>query len=283
MIIAVTGSGGFVGKNLIAGLKSAGHTVVPISRENGYDILDFKQLDKLPEFEVLIHLAAKNFVPESYDQPWDFYVFNFQSTLNVLELCRKRKARFILFSSYLYGNPITVPIDESQKLDPHNPYAQSKLIAEELAAGYQRDFNLPVIIFRPFNIYGSGQNENYLIPKIIKNIHEREIYLNDPRPRRDFIFIADVVSALKKAIAYLPAQLEIINLGYGESISIADVANTIKSIFQSEVQIIFSEEIRKNEVMDTQCDNSKCRNLLGWEPEYSFAAGVLQMKQSMEN
>jgi len=282
MKIAVSGSSGFVGKYLLENLLSDGHEVISISSKDGIDITKYTELENLPDFDVFIHLSAKNFVPDSFQHPHDFYRFNILSTLNFLELCRARNAKFILISSYLYGAPEYLPIDESHPLNPHNPYAQTKLISEELAIGYHRDFNLPVIIFRPFNIYGLGQNENFLVPKIIGQIDHEVMNLFDPRPKRDLIYINDVVSALVKAVGFNPNKLEIFNLCSGVSLSTKEIAETVKDIFNSDVEIRFTEDIRPNEVMDTQGNNSKCKDVLGWTPSFSFREGVMDIKSKLE-
>ena len=191
-VIAVTGSSGFIGSHLISGLQSAGYNLLEIDIENGFDILDWKKLNKIGKFDIMIHLAAKSFVPDSFKNPKRFFEFNYLSTLNALEISKNHNAKFIYFSSYLYGNPKYLPIDENHPFSPHNPYAQSKLICEKLCEGYYRDFNVPITIFRPFNIYGSGQSGNFVIPSIIDQLNNGMLTLKDPRPKRDYVHVKDI-------------------------------------------------------------------------------------------
>src|ERR1035437_437628 len=181
--IAVTGSSGFIGRHLVNTLISNNFNVIELDIDKGFNLLKEENIQRIPKFDVIVHLAAKSFVPLALKNPWEFYYHNFNITLNVLELARKNNAKVILFSSYLYGEPEYLPIDEIHPLNPHNPYGHSKLICEKLCKGYNKDFKVPIIIFRPFNIYGPGQNNNFLIPSIIEQLKGGEISLKDPRPK----------------------------------------------------------------------------------------------------
>ena len=200
MRVAVTGSGGFLGKHLINQLNSSGHDIIEVDLIKGFDITDWESISSISGFDVLVHLAALSFVPKAFENPAEFYRTNVIGTLNALELCRLNNARIIFTSSYVYGAPDYLPIDERHPLKAFNPYAQSKLMGEDLCKAYHRDFDVPVCIFRPFNIYGSGQASHFLIPLILNQAKVGKVQLKDPRPKRDFIHINDVVSAYLKAV-----------------------------------------------------------------------------------
>lgn len=277
MKIAVTGSEGFIGKALTTRLKELNHEVFGIDIMYGVNILNYDQLSTIPHFDIIIHLASRLIVPESYKMPHSYYETNVMGTLNVLELCRVRKSRMIFFSSYLYGHPEYQPIDELHPISPFNPYAQSKILAEELCRAYSRDFQVPVVVFRPFNIYGAGQNDHFLIPSIIRQCKSGKVELKDPRPRRDFIYIGDVVEACVAALNYDQTNFEIFNIGYGKSYAISDIIDRIKSILKIDIEITYSNEIRENEVLDTICDNRKALSLLKWTPASSLEQGLKNM------
>ena len=101
--------------------------------------------------------------------------------------------------------------------------------------------------------------------------------LKDPRPRRDFIYIADVVEACVASLTYDKTIFEIFNIGYGESYAISDIVDRIKSILKVDIEIIYSNEIRENEVLDTICDNRKANILLKWSPASSLERGLKNM------
>lgn len=279
MNIAITGSSGFIGKYLVNALNESisCNKLILIDTTNGLNILDKNQLENIEVFDIIVHLAAKSYVPESFDNPYDFYITNIIGTLNILELCKKNNAKLIYLSSYVYGTPDYIPVDEKQTTKAFNPYGQSKIICESLCQGYNRDFGIPVIIFRPFNVYGDGQNQNFLIPSIIKQIieGEKEIYLKDPYPKRDYIFINDVVSAIIKVLEQGFNSFEILNICSGESYSVKKVTEIINQLLKQKVNFKFDiQSQRKNEVNDTKGSRVKIGEFLNWEPKYSLEKGL---------
>ena len=128
MRIAVAGSEGFVGKHVCKQLDAAGHEIVSIDVANGIDLCDAGIIEQIPPIDVFIHLANLVYVPASYINPERFYRVNYLTTLNALEVCRKFHARLVYISSYIYGPPRYLPVDENHPINPFNPYAQTKVI-----------------------------------------------------------------------------------------------------------------------------------------------------------
>ncbi len=274
MRIIVTGSKGFIGSKLVPGLKQNGHDILELDISDGIDITDWDQLKSNSHFDCVIHLACLTYVPDSYKIPQDFYRVNVLGTLNMLELCRLNDAKMIFISSYVYGVPDYLPIDENHPTIAFNPYAQSKLIGEQLCQGYHRDFNVPVIIFRPFNIYGKGQKEDFLIPSIIKQASNGTVLLKDPRPKRDYIYIDDIVGACIRAVERKSNDYEIFNLGYGQSHSIQKLTELIQKNLTKKLNLQFTNEYRKNEVLNTVANVSKAEKHLHWKPKVSLEEGI---------
>jgi len=280
MKIAITGSSGFVGSHIVKKLKKSGSDVIALDIKNGIDITDWEKIRSIEKFDVLFHLATKIYVPESYKNPRDFYYTNTAGTLNSLELCRIHKAKIVFASSYIYGNPQYLPIDEKHPVAAFNPYSQTKIIGEQLCKGYHRDFGVPAVILRPFNIYGTGQNENFLIPSIIKQAISGSILLKDPNPKRDMVFVDDVVDAYIKAGEYNQKDYEVFNIGSGKSYSVREIVESIVDLFDYKIDVIFSGEKRQDEVLDTVADISKANRLLNWEPKIKFLHGIRMMVNS---
>ena len=191
--ILVTGANGFIGSHLVPALRAAGYLVSTHSTRQG-DIrnctLDFEGIGHV------FHLAARTFVPDSWSDPLSFYEVNLLGTVNVLEFCRSHGTSLTLISSYVYGPPARLPISEDEPLRAFNPYSHTKILAEETALYYQRQFAVPVTIIRPFNVYGPGQDRRFLIPTILWQAidpGQAAIEVADLNPRRDYIFIADLV------------------------------------------------------------------------------------------
>lgn len=280
MKIAVAGSDGFVGQKVCAILKQRGHEVVTIDLAQGFDLSDPQSIDNVPEIECFIHLANLVYVPGSYERPALYYRVNYMTTLNALEVCRKYKARFIYISSYVYGPPQYLPVDERHPICPFNPYAQTKVICEKLCEGYHRDFDIKVSIIRPFNIYGIGQKGKLLIPEIVSQLKEGKnvIYLKASSPRRDYINVIDVARAICKCVLN-NEDFSVYNVCSGESVSVFEVTEIFNKYLNNKVSFIFSPSDRPNEVDETRGDNQNLRKL-GWEPTISIEEGIKDIIES---
>lgn len=282
MNLAITGSNGFLGKYLVneIRIKNPEIEIQSIDIDSGVNILNTNDLKKITKFDCIVHLAAKSFIPDSFKNPVDFYYANTMGTLNMLELCRKYNAKMVFLSSYVYGMPDYIPIDENHPIKAYNPYGQSKLICESLCQGYNRDFNIPITIFRPFNIYGIGQNPSFLISSIFSQINsgKRIIKLKDPYPKRDFIYIDDVVSAIISSLNSGSIYNNIYNICSGQSYAIREVTEIIKSEFSENLEFQFDKnDIRKNEVNDTKGDNNRIKKELNWKPQFNLYEGIRDM------
>lgn len=276
--IVVTGSAGFVGKVLCNKLRVKEYRVIEVDISLGMDITTAETFASLPDYDCIIHLAARSFVPDSYIVPADFYETNLMGTLNALESARNKGAKMIFISSYLYGTPSYLPVDENHTLSAHNPYAHSKLIGEMLCESYHKDFNVPIIIFRPFNIYGKGQNPEFMMPKIIRQIKEGKVNLMDSRPKRDYIYITDVVDGIIAGVELEKVEFDKFNLGTGVSISVGDlVTKAVEISGKSDVEISYQNIERKNEVFDCYSDIEKIKTKLHWQPVVSLEQGFAKM------
>ena len=279
--VLVTGSDGFLGKALTKRLTEQGYSVKGLDLKQGTDVADWDQVKKLRGFQTIIHLAAKTFIPSSFNQPRVFYRSNFLSTVNILELSRINKAKVIFASSYVYGYPNYVPIDENHPTAAHNPYSESKLLAEKLCRGYHRDFGLQMIILRAFNLYGLGQRKEFLIPHLLESMKKGKILLGEPEYKRDYVYLDDAVEAYMKAVEYEPEGLEIFNIGYGKSYSVRELVDLVKNCWGENVPVRYDENKRKGEVPDAVADIRKAKRILGWQPRIDIETGIRKLIQSM--
>jgi nucleoside-diphosphate-sugar epimerase len=274
MVIAVTGSNGFVGRNLISFLKKSNDEIIELDLLKGIDITNQNDCSNIPAFDVVVHLAAKIFVPDSYKLPHDFYFTNYIGTLNMLELCRKFNARMIFASSYVYGNPQYLPIDENHPLVAFNPYADSKIQGENLCRSYHNFFGIKTIIVRPFNLFGRGQHNIFLISSILEQAKTGTINLQSSKPRRDYIYIDDMVAAYIKMIYNTQINFEIFNIGSGKSYSVKEIAEMINNEYGNKLHIKFSNLERLNEVENTVSDIQRAKSILKWEPQITMLEGI---------
>ncbi len=278
--ILVTGAGGFIGSQLVAHLKKLGANILPFVDNNGkpIDMADWQKIEEFRErisgTDLIYHLAAVTSAPKSVKDPRETYRINLLGTLNILELGRLlRVKKFIFISSYVYGQPQYLPVDEKHPIKPTNPYASSKLLGEELCRAYYQDYGLECCILRLFNVYGEGQNEGFLIPTILKQLESGRVELMDPEPRRDFLHIRDVVKAFIKAGEYKGEGFDTFNIGSGASYSVAEIVGEVVSIW-GDVTVYYQNQRRKNEVMNIVADRSKAKEKLGWEPSVGIKEGL---------
>ena len=274
MRFVVSGSEGFVGRNVCSQLKDAGHEIIHIDVSNGIDLCDVTVVEQIPQIDCFIHLANLVYVPASYADPAKFYRVNYLTTLNALEVCRKWNARLVYISSYIYGPPQYLPVDENHPICPFNPYAQTKVICEKLCEGYHRDFGVKVSVIRPFNLYGVGQKGKLLIPEIIGQLKEgkTEIQLKAASPRRDYINVTDVARAIC-ICAKSDEEYEAYNVCSGESISVREITEVINKNLRNKVTFCFSASDRPNEVDESRGSYERLK-ALGWQPTISFEEGI---------
>jgi nucleoside-diphosphate-sugar epimerase len=273
--ILVTGANGFVGKYLVKALLNAGHEVVSLTSSMGH-IAAATTWEYLPKTDAVIHLAAKTFVPDSWDNPAVFFDTNANGTLMALEYCKKHSSKLIFISSYLYGNPTTLPIKESAPIYTPNPYALSKKIAEDYCAFYAENYNVPVVILRPFNVYGYGQPPSFLIPMLIHQmLTDKAFNVKDLEPKRDYIYITDLVEAIVLALAI--NSFEIINIGSETSYSVAEIIAVIQQIEETDYPVFSDAKKRQAEIMNTLADISKADDLLQWKPKVDMYQGLKTM------
>ena len=281
--ILVTGASGFVGRRLVHALKQAGHKVFELTSNEG-DIADPATLQRFNEvdFDFVFHLAGRTYVPDAWLEPADFQRVNVTGTVNVLELCRTRKIPMTYISSYLYGIPSSLPVKETDKIVPNTPYALSKFLAETVCGFYADHFGVPVTIIRPFNIFGPGQKGHFLIPEIITQVMSGQpIHLKDLSPRRDYLYLDDLIDALLCTLDPSYPGCRVYNIGYGSSLSVAEIVDTIQSVAGTSLPVVSENMPRKNEILDVYADISKAVCELHWRPQRSFEEGINDMIHKM--
>jgi len=274
-VAAVSGSAGFVGRRLTARLAAHGARVVGLDVTEGADLADWAAVEGTEEFHVFFHLASLVNVGHSFDQPRRYYQTNISTTVNAAELSRLCGARLVLLSSYVYGPPRRLPIDEDHPISGYNPYAQTKIIGEKVCEGYHRDHGLEVCVLRPSNIYGEGQGSGFLIPTIVEQARSGRVRLRDPRPRRDYVHVDDVVQAcLLAGRCELAGGFDVFNIGAGVSHSVEEVAELARGHARHPVAVEYGEDEPAVKVPDTCYHIGKAKRLLGWEPEVPLDEGL---------
>lgn len=224
--------------------------------------------------DFVFHFAARTFIPDSWKNPGEFYRTNIIGTANVLEACRENDCGITYISSYVYGAPRYLPIDERHPLQSYNPYSHSKILAEQVCDYYRDNYGLKMTVFRPFNIYGPGQNEVFLIPEILRQLmsYEKEkIIMNDLAPKRDYLYVNDLVEAL---VMSMKGGGGVYNIGSGYSVSVEEIIKLALKISGREKEFLSRNEKRENEIYDVVADISKAKKELKWSPRTSLEEGI---------
>jgi nucleoside-diphosphate-sugar epimerase len=270
--VLVTGANGFIGRHLVRTLRAAGHLVFMHSSSDGHIAncrLNFEGVGHV------FHLAARTFVPDSWSAPLGFYEVNVLGTVNVLEFCRTCGASLTLMSSYVYGRPAHLPISENELLQAFNPYSHTKILAEEISRYYEQQFGVPVTIVRPFNIYGPGQDRRFLVPTILAQAIDPRtttIVVADLRPRRDYIFIADLINLL--VFTNFRRKGGTFNAGSGSSWAVDDIIAIVNELLPAPKAVRSEGRLRPEEVLNVVADISRVRGEFGWEPRIAFRDGL---------
>ncbi len=272
--VLVTGANGFIGRRLVKALLASGVNVVPVGREHG-DLAGEQAWENLPGSEVVVHLAGRSYVPDSWHDGSGFLQANVMSTGHALEYCRRQSARLIFVSAYVYGVPKHLPIREDDPASPNNPYALSKRMAEEVCEFYSAYFGVHVTVLRLFNVYGPGQRPEFLIPEIIHQARNGDVIrVKDLKPRRDYVYLDDVVDAVTRVLDMSEGQFGVFNIGSGESLSVGEIINSIQLAAGTSLPVLSDSIERPQEIPDVRADITRAMSILGWKPRYSFSSGI---------
>ncbi|CAN1212225.1 Nucleoside-diphosphate-sugar epimerase [Tumidithrix helvetica PCC 7403] len=302
--ILVTGADGFIGSHLTEELVRTGHQVRAFVLYNSFnswgwldriaqdiqydldvftgDIRDpFGVKQAMKGCDVVIHLAALIAIPYSYHSPATYVDTNINGTLNIVQAARELEVSKVVVTSTseVYGTAKFVPMTEEHPLQGQSPYSASKIGADQIAMSFYHAFNTPVAIIRPFNTYGPRQSARAVIPTIITQIAagKRLLKLGALHPTRDFNYVRDTVRGFISVAASSGSIGEVINIGSNFEISVGDLVKLISEVMGVEIKME-TDEIRlrpeKSEVERLWADNTKAKNLLGWEPLYNGYEGL---------
>lgn len=277
--VLITGASGFVGRHVEKRLCELQYDVIAVDSSSG-DVAEWGTWTRYPRADVVIHLAGRTYVPDSWNNPEEFFRTNLFGTICALRYCRQHRSNLIFASTYVYGVPGSLPISENATLRPSNPYAMSKKIAEDACRFYSEGYGLNVTILRPFNVYGPGQDCRFLIPSTIAQVRSGKcIEVEDLEPKRDYLYIDDLVSAFLAAIQR-PARFDIFNVASGTSHSVSEIIQLIQEIAGTSLPIHCRGRRRQGEIMETVADIRRARDVLGWEPSRSLRDGCSRVMKN---
>ncbi len=308
-VILITGVAGFIGSHVAEKILKRGDTVVGIDNFDSFYKRELKESnlreltsthpstfhffetdirelspDKLASFDIdtVIHLAAKAGVRSSLENPEEYESVNVFGTLKVLEFCKKRNIKRLIYSSSssVYGNSSALAFKEDQDADrPISPYAASKRAAELYCANYSYLYGISIAVLRFFTVYGPRQRPDMAIHKFAKLILDSQpitLFQSD-NSDRDYTFIEDITEGVTKAFEWLKVvpsgSFEVFNLGSACKIRLKEVIALLETSLKAQAQIVESTA-QPGDVKSTLADISKSSAILGYRPKISMELGI---------
>jgi UDP-glucuronate 4-epimerase len=311
--VLVTGGAGFIGSHLVDSLLADGYEVTALDNFDPFYQRDIKErnigghrrhphwrlvegdireldtfADRLADpYAAIVHLAAKAGVRPSIENPRAYQEVNVAGTQNLLEFARERKVPHFVFasSSSVYGvNPRVPWSEEDHVLQPISPYASTKVSGELLGHVYSKLFGIRFIALRFFTVYGPRQRPDLAIHKFARLIRAAKPIpvFGDGSTRRDYTFVEDIVSGIRRAIDYDRTPYEVVNLGNNQTITLREMIAGLEDALGMKAQIERLPE-QPGDVPQTWADLSYARRLLGYEPHTPYPEGVRRFIASLES
>ena len=301
-VFLVTGGAGFIGSNLCEAILNLGYTVkclddLSTGRQDNVELFlknpnytfikgDIKDLETCMKacegVDYVLNQAAWGSVPRSIEMPLFYCANNIKGTLNMMEAAYQNGVKKFVYasSSSVYGDEPNLPKAEGREGNLLSPYALTKRCNEEWAKQYTRYYGLDTYGLRYFNVFGRIQDPNgayaAVIPKFIKQIlnGEQPTINGDGRQSRDFTYIDNVIEAnLKACLAPHEAAGEAFNIAYGGRERLIDIYYTLTKTLGKNIEPKFGPD-RAGDIKHSNADISKARQMLKYDPEYSFEDGI---------
>ena len=294
----VTGGAGFIGSHAVDKLLEMGHDVVVVDNEcapendnffwrdeaenHKVNIIDYARLEPLMEgVDYVLHFAAESRIQPSIIDPRYAIEVNVVGTANVLQAAREMGVKRVMSSSTsaAYGLKNEPPLKETMPTDCLNPYSVGKVGGEEVCRMYTKLFGLETVCFRYFNVYGDrSPTKGQYAPVVGLFFRQVEAgqamtIVGDGEQRRDYTHVSDIVNA--NILAALSDNEDVVgelfNVGTGRNHSVNELAKLIGKPYEY-------IPARQGEAKITLADNSKLREMLGWEPTVKFEDWVEENK-----
>ena len=313
MAILIAGGAGYIGSHTALALLEQNSDVIYLDNlVKGHekavlggkfckgDLQDTAFLDRVfteNKIDAVIHFAAYSLVGESMQDPFKYYDNNLISTLRLVQAMARHNVKYIVFSSTAatYGQPENIPILETDRTLPTNPYGETKLAIEKMLQWADVAYGIKYTALRYFNVVGAhisgkiGEDhapETHLIPIVMQAALGQRGYVEvygddydtpDGTCIRDYIHVSDLadahILALKKMMQ--TDQSAVYNLGNGMGFSVSDIINTVKTVTGIDIQAKVGPR-RAGDPAILVASSEKAKRELGWEPKYFELSTIIE-------
>lgn len=295
--VVVTGGAGFIGSHVVrelarrgarvvvlddlstgaqGNLEGAGHEELVVGSVLDTDLVD----EACADADAVVHLAALASVPASVADPVAAHRVNASGTVAVLEATRRSGAHVVVASSSaVYGRAERLPLPETVPPSPISPYGASKLAMEGYALAYAASFGLPVLAFRPFNVFGPNQPVGHAyaaaIPAFVSAALEGKPLqvFGDGQQSRGFDYVASVASVLADAVERRVTHETPVNLAFEDRRSLLDLIAELEAILDVDLTVEFHEG-RPGDIRHSQADTQLLRSLFPDAQPTPFREGL---------
>lgn len=276
----ITGSSGFIGRHLAASLRQHKVKVIEFSRAKNKKATREDDFLDIPPVDAVFHLAAVSGYKDCNANTASAYQVNVGATVNVLEYCRRVKAKLIFPSTYVYDSPYEDYKTEADPAKPMTHYSMTKWLGEELCRIYSRIFGVNTLIVRTANVYGPGQSAIYLVPIIAAHLKTgRPLELTRPDIERSFIYIDDLVEAYIQLALAPTASGEIFNVSFHRTTPIAGLIQTAEKVSGQKINVVYSGIGRPNEINLNRMNIDKIKKIINWQPKIDLETGLKKLQR----
>ena len=314
MRLLVLGGAGYIGSHTAVELLDRGHEVViadnlitgykqAVPKEAVFyqgDIRDYNFLNNLfktEKIDAVIHFAAFSLVGESVTNPLKYYENNLYGTKVLLQAMIDNNVDKIVFSSTAatYGEPENIPILESDRTCPTNPYGETKLAMEKMMKWSANAYQLRYVSLRYFNACGAHKSgklgeahnpESHLIPLVLQvpngkresvSIYGTDYDTPDGTCIRDYIHVTDLAEAHILAVEYLMkgGESNVFNLGNGVGYSVREVIETARKVTGHPIPAVEIPR-RAGDPARLVASGEKAKTVLGWEPKITSLEDIIR-------
>ncbi|THU42048.1 NAD-dependent epimerase/dehydratase family protein [Niastella caeni] len=296
MKLLVLGSEGFIGSHAVQYFRSEGYSVtcadIVLKAEPDYllinpELPDFSSIFRNQVFDVCINATGAANVQLSFQYPALDYMINTVNVYNILDSIRQYNpgCKFInLSSAAVYGNPASLPIKETHAIQPLSPYGFHKWYSEQICKQFHLQHNLFTISLRIFSAYGEGLKKQLFwdLHKKISNSSDSIEMFGTGKESRDFIYVGDIMQAIKYIIDKEKFDGKAINVASGKEVTIEEVVYTFLKVFKRDIKIRFTGNTKIGDPLNWRADITALQ-ALGFQPGTDLQSGIQKIAIWLKN